>query len=208
MLVSMDVSTSDDNATHRIFGRVSEVMLKECGSAEDTILATEESRNFKTSVSRELLQAALFAFGRMGGNVVGGEYRSEWEQCRDALFASSPPSDLPKPDLTTEERGKVHENAWQLAENVWRDLDRKSCPGVYLQIASESIIKHFQSPTAPVLDGDEQWRDGAKFALRAVGNLDSLFFLTDSMKIAAIENATKSVIAERDRRALLTQEAS
>lgn len=87
MLVSIDVSTSDDDSTHRIFGRVSEVMLKQCGAEEDTILAIEESRNFKPSVSRELLESAQIAFGILGGNRIGGEYRSEWEQCRDALNA-------------------------------------------------------------------------------------------------------------------------
>jgi len=43
MLVSMDVSTGEDDADHRIFGRVCEVMS---GSDENTILAIEESRNF------------------------------------------------------------------------------------------------------------------------------------------------------------------
>lgn len=45
-LLSMDVSTGDDDIGNRIFGRVYEVMLQSCGSEEDTILAIEESRNF------------------------------------------------------------------------------------------------------------------------------------------------------------------
>src|ERR1700730_5543037 len=86
-LVSMDVSTDDSTATHRIFGRVSEVMLQKYGSAEDTIVAIEESRNFK-SVTRELLETALIAFGTLGGNRIGGDYRKEWEECRDILASN------------------------------------------------------------------------------------------------------------------------
>ena len=43
----MDVSTGEDDAFNRVFGRVCEVMLESCGAQEDTILAIEESRNFK-----------------------------------------------------------------------------------------------------------------------------------------------------------------
>ena len=46
-LVSMDVSTGEDDAFNRVFGRVCEVMLESCGAQEDTILAIEESRNFE-----------------------------------------------------------------------------------------------------------------------------------------------------------------
>jgi hypothetical protein len=33
--------------------------------------------------------------------------------------------------------------AWALAEKVRADLDRQSCPGVYMNIAMESIVKYF-----------------------------------------------------------------
>lgn len=46
MEVSMDVSTGDDDAGHRIFGTVCEVMLAERGAGTNTILVIEESRNF------------------------------------------------------------------------------------------------------------------------------------------------------------------
>lgn len=50
MLVSMDVSTGEHDAYHRVFGTVCEVMLQSCGAAEDTILAIEDSRNFQAPV--------------------------------------------------------------------------------------------------------------------------------------------------------------
>ena len=33
-------------------------------------------------------------------------------------------------------------DAWAIAESVRTDLDRQSCPGVYMDIAVESIVKH------------------------------------------------------------------
>lgn len=36
--------------------------------------------------------------------------------------------------------------AWDLAEKVRRDLDRKSCPDAYMRIAMESIVKHYAAP--------------------------------------------------------------
>jgi len=48
MEVSMDVSTGEHDDTHRIFGRVSGVMLQSCGAQDDIILAIEDSRNFTT----------------------------------------------------------------------------------------------------------------------------------------------------------------
>ena len=33
--------------------------------------------------------------------------------------------------------------AWALAEKVRSDLDRQSCPDVYMRIAMESIVRHF-----------------------------------------------------------------
>ena len=56
-LVSMDVSKNESDATHRVFGRISEVVLKSCGAREDTILAIEESRNFAEPVNRVLADA-------------------------------------------------------------------------------------------------------------------------------------------------------
>jgi len=38
--------------------------------------------------------------------------------------------------------------AWGLAEKVRRDLDRQSCPGVYMNLAMESIVKHYTTPPA------------------------------------------------------------
>ncbi|OYQ41057.1 hypothetical protein CHU94_08065 [Rhodoferax sp. TH121] len=52
-LVSMDVSTSEDDAYNRVFGRVCEVMLQSCGAEEDTILAIEESRNFASPADKD-----------------------------------------------------------------------------------------------------------------------------------------------------------
>ncbi len=43
------------------------------------------------------------------------------------------------------------------------------------------------------------WRQGARFALEAVSKVDSLCWLTDSMKEVCIKLATEAVIAERDR---------
>jgi hypothetical protein len=45
MEVSMDVSTGEHDSGNRVFGRVYEVMLGECGAQENTILAIEDSRN-------------------------------------------------------------------------------------------------------------------------------------------------------------------
>lgn len=50
----------------------------------------------------------------------------------------------------------------------------------------------------------DAWRDGARFALEAVSKVDSICWLTDSMKEFCIKQAAEAVIAERDRlRALL-----
>ena len=38
--------------------------------------------------------------------------------------------------------------AWDLAEKVRRDLDRKSCPDAYMRIAMESIVKHYAAPAS------------------------------------------------------------
>ena len=52
MEVSMDVSTGEDDAHHRVFGRVCEVMLEASGATNDTILAIEDSRNFTTPLAQ------------------------------------------------------------------------------------------------------------------------------------------------------------
>jgi hypothetical protein len=36
--------------------------------------------------------------------------------------------------------------AWDLAQKVRHDLDRKSCPDAYMRIAFESIEKHYPRP--------------------------------------------------------------
>lgn len=54
--------------------------------------------------------------------------------------------------------------------------------------------------THPVLPAADAWRQGARFALEAVSKVDSLCWLTDSMKEVCIKQATEAVIAERDRR--------
>lgn len=59
-----------------------------------------------------------------------------------------------------------------------------------------------------VLPEPDAWRAGAKFALEAVSKVDSLCWLTDSMKEVCIKQAADAVIAERDRlRALLAGSA-
>ena len=54
MEVSVDVSTGEDDAHHRVFGRVDSVMLESCGAQEDIILVIEESRNYAAPVSAKL----------------------------------------------------------------------------------------------------------------------------------------------------------
>ena len=41
------------------------------------------------------------------------------------------------------EQEKQEPVAWDLAEKVLRDLDRQSCPCVYMNIAFESIVKNY-----------------------------------------------------------------
>ena len=47
----------------------------------------------------------------------------------------------------------------------------------------------------------DAWRKGARFALEAVSKVDSICWLTDSMKEICIKQAAEAVIAERDRMA-------
>jgi hypothetical protein len=42
--------------------------------------------------------------------------------------------------------------AWDIAEKVRTDLDRQSCPGVYMDIAMESIVKHLSKPMVEKVD--------------------------------------------------------
>ena len=54
--VSMDVSTGEDDISHRVFGRVYEVMLEAGGAQNDIILAIEDSRNFTSPPQRQPLR--------------------------------------------------------------------------------------------------------------------------------------------------------
>ena len=57
MEVSVDVSTGEDDAHHRVFGRVDSVMLESCGAQEDIILVIEESRNYAAPVDAKAIRA-------------------------------------------------------------------------------------------------------------------------------------------------------
>lgn len=92
MLVSLDVSTDDNNAGHRIFGRVAEVMLQAAGTDENTILVVEESRNFVQQelidlrIRHEVLKTALTKLSCFGnGNRLGNSEGNVIAQ--DALAA-------------------------------------------------------------------------------------------------------------------------
>jgi Restriction alleviation protein Lar len=62
------------------------------------------------------------------------------------------------------------DTVWQLAQKVRSDLDRKSCPGVYMDLAMESIVKHAKqalaAEPAPIPDAAKMVRpigfDGAQ----------------------------------------------
>lgn len=64
------------------------------------------------------------------------------------------------------------------------------------------------STPIPVLPAADAWRKGARFALEAVSKVDSLCWLTDSMKEVCIKQATEAVIAERDRLSALSASAA
>lgn len=55
--------------------------------------------------------------------------------------------------------------AWDLAEKVRRDLDRKSCPDAYMRIAMESIVKHYAAPVSAKREWVELTDDELKAAL-------------------------------------------
>ena len=57
MEVSVDVSTGEDDAHHRVFGRVDSVMLESCGAQEDIILVIEESRNYAAPVDAKAIRS-------------------------------------------------------------------------------------------------------------------------------------------------------
>lgn len=52
------------------------------------------------------------------------------------------PANVPKSDL-----GNVGDEpaAWDLAEKVRKDLDRKTCPDAFMRIAVESIVRNYTS---------------------------------------------------------------
>lgn len=85
-LVSMDVSTGEDDAYNRVFGRVCEVMLQSCGSEEDTILAIEESRNFASPAAKDAGLVAVMheAADRLEG-IKGGSVSETIAMMRKAL---------------------------------------------------------------------------------------------------------------------------
>lgn len=81
--------------------------------------------------------------------------------------------------------------------------DRDGTPATYKTLYMAMVGA---SPAAApvVLPEPDSWREGAKFALEAVSKVDSICWLTDSMKEVCIKQAAEAVIAERDRlRALL-----
>jgi hypothetical protein len=49
--------------------------------------------------------------------------------------------------------------AWDLADKVRQDLDRKSCPDAFMRIAVESIVKHHppQRTWVGLTDEEAQW---------------------------------------------------
>jgi len=38
------------------------------------------------------------------------------------------------------------DDAWNFAKHVWNEMDRKSMPGIYMQLVTESIVKHYTTP--------------------------------------------------------------
>lgn len=60
------------------------------------------------------------------------------------VCADIPPAHPEKPSFAVAmSPGALPDDAWILAEKVRVDLDRQSCPGVYMDLAVESIVKHF-----------------------------------------------------------------
>ena len=48
------------------------------------------------------------------------------------------------------------DDAWNFAKHVWNEMDRKSMPGVYMQLVTESIVKHYTTPQQRKPLTDEQ----------------------------------------------------
>jgi len=76
------------------------------------------------------------------------------ERSEPVIVNMSPPAT--QRDRWMYEQGRLAERdprthsevAWDLAEKVRRDLDRQSCPGVCMNLAMESIVKHYTTPPA------------------------------------------------------------
>ena len=59
--------------------------------------------------------------------------------------ASTPPA--PTPNFSGPR--DCPDEAWALAQKVRAALDRKSCPGVYLDLAVDAVCQHWPAPTPP-----------------------------------------------------------
>ena len=78
------------------------------------------------------------------------EQMTEWSanqkpvsECRHCGWLCMPNDSHSKKWYPMQEPVKQEPVAWDLAEKVRRDLDRKSCPDAYMRIAMESIVKHY-----------------------------------------------------------------
>lgn len=69
-----------------------------------------------------------------------------------------------------------------------------------MQAKADALEAGKAESTLPALPVPDVWHQGARFALEAVSRVDSICWLTDSMKEICIKQAAKAVIAERDRR--------
>jgi len=76
------------------------------------------------------------------------------ERSEPVMVNTSPPAT--QRDRWMYEQGRLAERdprthadiAWELAEKVRRDLDRQSCPDVFMRIVVESIVKNFTTQPA------------------------------------------------------------
>ena len=84
---------------------------------------------------------------------------------------------------------------WDLAEKVRRDLDRQSCPGVYMDIAVESIVKHYSTPPAQhPLDGVIEVKPVGYHSLQLIFDSQtsiSNFIVTHGITAAPTQGETK-----------------
>jgi len=53
MAVSVDVSTGDNDADHRIFGHVEDFLFEANGAKQDTILVVKDRQNFEAPVAKD-----------------------------------------------------------------------------------------------------------------------------------------------------------